>query len=74
MIPVANQTEFPILHYVSLTLDTTIVDNSRQFIIPFAVADAKYNILGTPFFVEYIQKIHKVHNTPIKRKAILLVH
>ena len=36
-LTVANQTEVPILHYVRL--NTTIDDNSRQFIIPFAVAD-----------------------------------
>ena len=47
-LTVANQTEFPILHYITITLNTTIEDNSRQFTIPFAVADIKYNILGTP--------------------------
>ena len=47
---IANQTEVPILHYVTITVNTTIEDDSRQFIIPFAVADIKYKILGTPFF------------------------
>ena len=56
-LTVANQTAFPILHYVTIILNTTIEDNSRQFTIPFAVADIKYNILGTPFFEEYIQNI-----------------
>ena len=46
----ANQTEVPILHYVTVTLNTTIEDDPRQFIISFAVAGIKYNILGTPFF------------------------
>ena len=57
-LPVANQTEVPILHYITITLNTTIEDNSRQFIKPFAVADIKYNILGTPFFEENIQNIN----------------
>ena len=39
-------------------MSTTIDDNSRQFIIPFAVADLKYNVLGSPFFQEYIQSIN----------------
>ena len=55
---VANQTNIPILYYVTIPLNTTIEDDSRQFIIPFAVADIKYNILGTPFFEEYIQNIN----------------
>ena len=57
-LTVANQTEVPILHYITITLNTTIEDDSRQFIIPFAVADIKYNILGTPFFEENIQNIN----------------
>ena len=40
-LTVANQTEFPILHYVTITLNTTIEDDSRQITIPFAVADIK---------------------------------
>ena len=40
-ITVTNQTEVPILHYVSLISNSTIED--RQFTIPFAVADIKYN-------------------------------
>ena len=55
---VANKTEVPILYYVTITLYTTIEDDSRQFIIPFAVADIKYNMLGTPFFEEYIYLKH----------------
>ena len=57
-LTVANQTEVPILDYSTITLNTTIEDNSRQFTIPFAVADIKYNILGTPFFEENIQNIN----------------
>ena len=53
--PVANQTEVPILHQVTILLNTSIEDNSRQFTIPFSVADIKYNFLGTPFFEQYIQ-------------------
>ena len=55
---VANQTEVPILLYVTILLNTSIEDNSRQCTIPFAVADIKYNILGTLFVEEYIQKIN----------------
>ena len=55
---VANKTEVPNLHYVTLTLNTTIEDDSRQFTIPFAVADIKYCIIGTPFFEENIQNIN----------------
>ena len=57
ILPVANQTEVPILHYVTVTLNTTMEDDSRQFTIPCAVADTKYSVLGTPFFGEYIQNI-----------------
>ena len=66
-LTVANQTEVPILHYVTLTLNTTIEDESRQFIIPFAVADIKYNILGTPFFEENIQNIN-IQDFPLQFK------
>ena len=57
-LTVANQTEVPVLHYVTITLNTTIEDDSRQIRIPFAVANIKYNILGTPFFEEKIQNIN----------------
>ena len=54
-LTVANQTGFSILFYITTTLNTSIEQTSRQMIIPFAVADIKYNILGTPCFQEYIQ-------------------
>ena len=54
----ANQTDVPILHYLTLTLNTTNDDISRDFIIPIAVTDIKYNIFGTQFFEEYTQKIN----------------
>ena len=57
-LTVANHTEVPILHCITVTLNTTVEDDSRQFTIPFAVADILYNILGTPFFEEYIQNIN----------------
>ena len=53
-LTVANQTEVPLLYYVTITLNTTIEDNSRQFIKLFAVSDMNYNNLGT-FFEEFIQ-------------------
>ena len=40
-------------------MNTTIDENSFYFSIPFAVADIKYNILGTPFFEDNIQNINK---------------
>ena len=57
-LTVANQTEVPILHYANIILNTTVDDNSRSFSVPFAVADIKYNILGTPFFEDNIQNIN----------------
>ena len=54
----ANQTEVPILHYANIILNTTIDGNSRYFSVPFAVADIKYKILGTPFFEDNIQNIN----------------
>ena len=57
-LTVANQTEVPILHYANIILNTTSDDNSRSFSVPFAVADIKYNILGTPFFEDNIQNIN----------------
>ena len=53
-LTVANQTEVPLLHYANIILNTTIDDNSRYVSVPFAVADMKYNILGTPFFEDNI--------------------
>ena len=58
-LTVANQTEVPILHYANIILNPTIDDDSRSFSVPFAVADIKYNILGTPFFEDKIQNINK---------------
>ena len=57
-LTVANQTEVPILHYANIILNTTTDDNCRYFSVPFAVADIKYNILGTHFFEENIQNIN----------------
>ena len=53
----ANQTEVPILHYANIIFKTTIDDNSRYFSVPFAVADIKYHILGTPFFEDNLLNI-----------------
>ena len=57
-LTVANQTEVPILHYANTILNTTIDEYSRYFSVPFAVADIKKNILGTPFFEDKIQNIN----------------
>ena len=61
---VANQTNVPILHYANIILNTKIDNNSRYFSVPFAVADIKYNILGTPFFEDNIQNINIQDFTP----------
>ena len=57
-LTVANQTEVPILHYANIILSTAIDDNSPYCSVPFAVADIKDNILGTPFFEDNIQNIN----------------
>ena len=49
-LTVANKSEVPILHNLILTLHTSLHGNTRTLVIPFAVANIKYNILGTPFF------------------------
>ena len=41
----ANQTEVPILHYVSMTCSTEVNHQNRSFNIEFAEANIKYNIL-----------------------------
>ena len=57
-LTVANQTEVPILHYANIILNTSIDENFRYFSVLFAVADIKYNILGTPFFEYNIQNMN----------------
>ena len=56
-LTVENQTEIPIIHYVSMTCFTEVNHQNRFFNIEFAVANIKYNILGAPFFKKYIQNI-----------------
>ena len=67
---IANQTEVPILHYETTTLNTSVEQTSRIFIIPFAVADIKYNILGTTFYEEYKTLLSKTlqYNSNINPK------
>ena len=57
-LTVANQSEVPIRHYVSMTCFTEVNHQNRSFNIDFAVANIKYNILGTPFFKKNFQNIH----------------
>ena len=40
-----------------MTCFTEVNHQTRSFIIDFAVANIKYNILGTPFFKNHIQNI-----------------
>ena len=56
-LTVANQTEVPIIQYISMTCFTEVNHQNRSFNIDFAVANIKYNILGTPFFKRHIQNI-----------------
>ena len=56
-LTVANQTEVPILQYISMTCFTEVNHQNRSFNIDFAVANEKYNIPGTPFFKTHIQNI-----------------
>ena len=53
----ANQTEVPIIYYISVTCFTEANHQTRSFNIDFAVANIKYNILGTPLFKKHIQNI-----------------
>ena len=48
-LTVANQTEVPIIHYVSMTCFTEVNHQNRSFNIEFAIANIKYNFLGAPF-------------------------
>ena len=48
-LTVANQTEVPIIHYISMTCFTEVNHKTRSFNIDFAIANIKYNILGHPF-------------------------
>ena len=54
-LTVANQTEVPIIDDISMTCFTEVNHQNRSFNIEFAVANIKYNILGTPFFKKNIQ-------------------
>ena len=68
-LTVANKTEVPTLYNVILTLHTSIHGLTRSLVIPFAVANIKYNILGTPCFEKYvktlnIEKMSLTFNTP----------
>ena len=73
ILTVANQTEVSIKHYANIILNTTIDDNSLYFSVPFAVADIKYNILGTPFFEDNIQNIN-IQNFTLEFKYQSKIH
>ena len=61
-LTVANQTEVPIIHYISMTCFTEVNNQTRSFNIDFAVANIKYNIFGTPFSKKHIQNINFQQN------------
>ena len=56
-LTLAQQTEVPIIHYISMTCFTEVNHQNRSFNIEFAVANIKYNILEAPFFKKNIQNI-----------------
>ena len=56
-LTVANQTEVPIIHYVSMSCFTEVNHQNRSFNIEFAIANIKYNIRGAPFFKRIIENI-----------------
>ena len=60
-LTVANKAEVPILFKVTLILHTFIHGSTRTVVIPFAVANIKYNILGTPFFGRYVKTLDIEH-------------
>ena len=57
-LTVAKKSEVPILHNLILTLHTSLHGNTRTLVIPFAVTNIKYNILGTPFFEKYVETLN----------------
>ena len=59
ILTAANQTVVTFLHDVT-TLVTSIEQTCRPFIIPFAVADIKYIILGTPVLSTSFQRIQSL--------------
>ena len=62
---IANKTEVPILYMVILTLHTSIHRSTRTLNILFAVANIKYNILGTPFLKSTLKPLMSLtFNTP----------
>ena len=56
-ITVANKAQVPTLFNNNLTCHTSINNDSQTFIIPFAVANIKYNVLGTPVFEQYVKSL-----------------
>ena len=57
-LTVANKSEVPLLHNLILTLHTSLHGNTRTLVIPFAVANIKYNVLGTPFFEKHVKTLN----------------
>ena len=67
-LTVANKSEVPILHNLILTLHASLNGNTRTLVIPSAVANIKYNILGTPFFEKYVKTLN------IENMSLTLIH
>ena len=64
-ITVANKSQVPILFNINLTCQTSINNDSHTFIIPYAVTNIKYSILGTQRDVENLTLLFK--DTPNAR-------
>ena len=69
-LTVANQTEVPIIQYISMTCFTEVNHQNRSFDIDFAVANIKYNILGTFFFKRHYQNIDFQQNIMTYKKQL----
>ena len=57
-LTIANQSEVPSKQYISVTCFSSIETESRNFFIPFVVADIKVNTPWTPFIKKCIQSIN----------------
>ena len=59
------KSKISVLHYVTITMNTTSETKYRQCIIPFAVADKNYNIVCTRLIEEFIQNITSLQDFTI---------
>ena len=60
-LTVGNKVEVPLLFIVILTLHMSFHGSTRSLVIPFAVANIKYNLLGTPFLENNVRTLDIEH-------------